>query len=441
MSTDAPLKVDPDQLPNDTGVLKSLVVQLVESLHERDRRIAKLEHHMDLLVRKVYGRTSEKVDPQQLPLFEKQGETAGDEAIRAAPPESQPPVVSAQKRGHGRRPKPDTLERRDVIHDLNEAEKQALAGNGELALIGEEVTEQYEWEPSCLYVLRHVQKKYVRRPSLSESGQATEKQVITAAKPPQPIAGGSAGPGLLAYMLTSRFCDHLPYHRQERIFQRHGLRFSRQTTCDWARQLADLCQPLYRLMIDEVLASGLLHSDDTPVKVRDAQQKRQYTGRFWNYVGDEEHRADGVRLHARSARDGPAKFLKNYRGYLQADAYGGYDRIFADSRGAIVEVACWAHARRNFFEARGSDPLRAKRRWRTSASCTASNARCASAPRTSGANFRGWNGRPGSPTSASNNRGPCSGSSPPGLMRRPRACFPKNRCDRRLSTFAISGRP
>jgi transposase len=286
MSTDAALKVDPDQLPNDVGVLKSLVVQLVESLQQRDQRIAKLEHHMDLLVRKVYGRTSEKVDAGQLALFEKQPEEA------TALPEP-PPVETAEsgkRRGRGRRPKPDTLQRREIIHDLDDAEEQALAGDGALVPMGEEITEQYEWEPSCLYVLRHVQKKYARRPARVESGvTAAEKNVITAAKPPQPIPGGSAGPGLLAYLITSRFCDHLPYHRQERIFQRHGLRFSRQTTCDWARQLAELCQPLYELMRGEVLASAVLHSDDTPVKVRDAHAKRQYLGRFWNYVGDSEH--------------------------------------------------------------------------------------------------------------------------------------------------------
>ncbi|HEX4132444.1 MAG TPA: transposase [Pirellulales bacterium] len=276
MSTDAALKVDPDQLPHDPAVLKSLVVQLVESLQERDRRIAQLEHHMDLLVRKVYGRTSEKADAGQLALFDKQPEA---ETTFPEPPPV-PSAASGKRRGHGRRPKPDTLERRDVIHDLNQAEKQALAGDGQLVPIGEEITEQYEWEPSCLYVLRHVQKKYARRPARVESGvTAAEKNVITAPKPPQPISGGSAGPGLLAYLVTSRFCDHLPYHRQERIFERHGLRFSRQTTCDWARRLAELCQPLYELMRGEVLASAVLHSDDTPVKVRDAHAKRQYRKR------------------------------------------------------------------------------------------------------------------------------------------------------------------
>ncbi|HEX3853446.1 MAG TPA: IS66 family transposase, partial [Polyangiaceae bacterium] len=354
MSKDVPLSIDPAQLPDDPTLLKALVVQLLQSLHERDKRIAQLERHMDLLVRKVFGRTSEKIDANQLALFDKQPEEVLDVAITAP---ARKRVVKQPSRT--RRKKPDTLERRDVVHDFTEAEKQALAGEGTLVLIGEEVTEQYEWEPSCLYVLRHVQKKYARRPQLVES-DATAKNIITAAKPPQPIPGSSAGPGLLAYLVTSRFCDHLPYHRQERIFQRHGLRFSRQTTCDWARQLAELCRPVYELLTAEVLASAVVHSDDTPVRVRDAHAKRQHTGRFWNYVGDVDHPFTVFAYTPDRSRDGPLEFLKHYRGYLQADAYSGYDELYKQSAGAVVEVGCWAHARRNFFDARKIDPLRAE---------------------------------------------------------------------------------
>ncbi len=301
----------------------------------------------------MFGRTSEKSDANQLALFDRQPEEVLDVAISARP------APSTKRQVRAGRKKPDTLERRDVVHDLTDAEKQALAGEATLVPIGEEVTEQYEWEPSCLYVLRHVQKKYARRPQSLESDAVT-KNVITAAKPPQPIPGSSAGPGLLAYLITSRFCDHLPYHRQERIFARHGLRFSRQTTCDWARQLAELCRPVYELMIAEVLTSAVVHSDDTPVRVRNAHQKRQYTGRFWNYVGDEEHPFTIFAYTPDRSRDGPLELLKGYRGYLQADAYSGYDELYKQSSGAILEVGCWAHARRNFFDARKIDPLRAE---------------------------------------------------------------------------------
>jgi hypothetical protein len=127
----------------------------------------------------------------------------------------------------------------------------------------------------------------------------------------------------------------------------------------WRRKL-HRGEPHYRLMIAEVLASTVLHSDDTPVKVRDAQRKRQYTGRSWNYVGDELHPLTVFAYMPDRSRDGPAKFLQGYRGYSQADAYAGYDQLYTQSPGTIVEVACWAHARRKFFESRQSDPLRAE---------------------------------------------------------------------------------
>src|SRR5207253_6791290 len=131
---------------------------------------------------------------------QKQAEGALEEQASAPPPSGEEPSSPVRQRGHGRRRRPDTLERREVIYDLSEAEKQAIAGEGELVPIGEEVSEQYEWEPSCLYVLRHVQKKYARRPALLESGASpAEKNVVTAFKAPQPIPGGSVGPGLLAY--------------------------------------------------------------------------------------------------------------------------------------------------------------------------------------------------------------------------------------------------
>lgn len=366
MSTEAFLQVDPAALPHDPAVLQALVMQLVASLGERDARIAKLERHMDLLVRRLYGRTSEKFDPRQLPLFDASAEdSSAAEAsttatVAASAPEETRPATSP-RRGHGRRPRPDTLRRVDRVYDLTDAEKQALAGDGELVPLGEEVTEQYEWEPSCLYVIRHIQKKYVRQPQRLESGDAPhEKNVIAAAKPPQPIPGGVAGPGLLAHVLVSRFADHLPYHRQESILARHGLSFSRQTTCDWALALAQLATPLVRVASDEILASRVVHTDDTPVKVRDAHQKLERTGRFWTYVGDEDHPLIVFQYTPNRSRDGPAAFLKDYRGYLQADAFGGYDGIFTGSGGAILEVACWAHARRKFFDNRATDRLRAE---------------------------------------------------------------------------------
>ena len=362
MSTDALPLPDLSTLPDDTATLRQLVLQLLEALRGKDTELSKLQHHMDLLLRRLYGRSSEKIDPLQLLLF---SAAAQDAAATVAPPA----VVEAEtnhgtRPGHGRRPKPDHLKRVDVVHDLTEGEKQALAGDGQLVPIGEEITEQYEWQPSSLYIVRHIQKKYARQPQLLESGAGrAEKNIIAAPKPPAPIPGGIAGPGLIAEVVTNRFVDHLPFHRQERRFGRHGFPFSRQTTDGWALDVAERWfVPLMDVLLEDVLAASSLNTDDTPVDVRDAHGKQRYQGRFWTYVGDDLHPHTVLRYtpnHTRDGPGGPAEVLKNYSGFVQADAFSGYDAIYRRSQGRIVEVACWAHARRKFFDARSVDQARA----------------------------------------------------------------------------------
>ena len=222
MSTDAAsspqaaLQVDPAMLPDDAAVLKSLVAQLFAELQSRDGRISDLEHRMSVLLRKMYGSKSAKLDPRQTSLFDLLAAVAEDQsaAVNKAPaaaagdnsPDETPASTSTTKQrpGHGRRRLPDQLQRREVEHDLTAPEKEALGGAANLVVIGREVTEQLEWEPSCLYVIRHVQLTYARRQPLPESGLTlAEQNVVTASKPPQPIDGGLPGPGLLAQVLTS----------------------------------------------------------------------------------------------------------------------------------------------------------------------------------------------------------------------------------------------
>ena len=370
MSTDAAssppaaLQVDHATLPDDAALLKSLVAQLFAELQSRDGRISDLEHRMSLLLRKLYGSKSEKLDPRQTSLFdlltaatEDQSPVANEAPSNAAvdsSPDEMPTSAVKQRSGHGRRRLPDQLQRREVEHDLTEPEKEALGGAANLMVIGREVTEQLEWEPSCLYVIRHVQLTYARRQLLPESGLTlAEQNVVTASKPPQPIDGGLPGPGLLAQVLTSKYADHIPLNRFQRISARHGVELSRQTTCGWAMQCADL-------MIDEVLASYVVNTDDTTVKIRDAQRKLKCTGYFHTYVGDVRHPLIVFDYLSGHGRDGPKNFLRNFRGYLQADAAPIYDGLFNHPRQLILEVGCWMHGRRNFFEDRATDRPRAE---------------------------------------------------------------------------------
>lgn len=360
MSTDGLPVADPALLPDDPAVLKQLVVQLLEELQKAHARLERQEHHMHLLLKRLYGRTSEKLDPRQGTLFDAPGGAEEDEAISPAPPPTSLPAPQAKDRHrHGRGRIPEQIERREETHDLSDAEKAALGGAENLVELPPETSEQLDWRPSTLFVVVHVRKKYARREQLPESGlTAAEQNVVVARKPPEVIPGALAAPGLMAQVIVSKGTDHLPLYRLEGIFQRQGLRLSRQTMDGWWLRTAEFLWPLYRLAGRVVLASHVVHTDDTSVRVRDAWRKRKHKGYFWPYVGDALHPLTVFDYTPTRQRDGPAAFLKDYRGYLQADAFGGYDGIYLQSNGRIIEVACWAHARRKFHECRQLDAPR-----------------------------------------------------------------------------------
>jgi transposase len=452
MSTDAAsspraaLQVDPGTLPDDAALLKSLVAQLFAELQSRDGRISDLEHRMSLLLRKLYGSKSEKLDPRQASLFDLPA-TASEVPQTAAPDASPTADTSAATRspksgtGHGRRRLPDQLQRREVEHDLTASEKEALGGADNLVVIGREVTEQLEWEPSCLYVIRHVQLTYARRQLLPESGLTlAEQNVLTASKPPQPIDGGLPGPGLLAQVLASKYADHIPLYRFERISGRHGVELSRKTTCGWAMQCADLFRPLYELMIQRVLASYVVHADDTTVKIRDAQRKLKYTGYFHTYVGDVDHPLIVFDYTTSHGRDGPKNFLGNFQGYLQVDAASIYDGLFNQPGQLILEVGCWMHGRRNFFEARATDRPAPSWCWLGLGSCTLSRRISRGAARTNGATCHVRSGKTELSRCVRNARCPYSRRCTTGWMRSHRSLRPRRQCEGRSTICAITGR-
>ena len=235
--------------------------------------------------------------------------------------------------------------------DLPDAEKICGCCRRAKDRIGEDVTTILEYVPSKLEVHEHVRPKYACRYC---------KDGVSSPPPPErPIARGIAGPGLIAQIVVSKFGDHLPLYRQEDIFVRHGLHLSRSTLCDWVSAAAELLEPLYELQRRLVLQSAVMWTDDTPVTVLVGGDEGSRQGRFWTYVGDEAHPYSVYDFTMSRGRDGPQSFLRNFRGYLHADAYAGYDGVFLGSGSEIVEVACWAHARRKFFDARKSSPREA----------------------------------------------------------------------------------
>jgi hypothetical protein len=186
--------------------------------------------------------------------------------------------------------------------------------------------------------------------------KACQANVVIAERLPEPIEKGLPGPGLLAHVAVSKYADHQPLYRQEGIFKRYGVDLSRSTMCDWMAVVASLLKPIVRVMMERVLMSEVVGTDDTPVKVQDHDGKGIKTGRLWVHIGDHNHRYTVYDYTPDRSGDGPQRVFKDFAGYLQADAYSAYDALFKG--GTIVEVGCWMHARRKFYEARTSDPAR-----------------------------------------------------------------------------------
>jgi transposase len=314
-----------------------------------------VQHLLEQLLRWRYGQKRERVDENQLFLFAASITRRVLPTPDPASPEAAPSVLptaspsASPRKGHGRQHLPTTLHRRRVVYDLDEHERQCPYCQGAMRPIGEEVSERLEYVPASCYVVEETCRKYACTQGCT---------VVTASKPAAPIEKGLAGPGLLAHIAVSKYGDHAPLHRQEEIFGRQGVRLSRKTMCDWMRQCAELVSPLFERMKQQVLTSKVLQTDDTPVAVLDPALPRTRTGRIWTYVGNAQHPYTVYDYTPNRSRDGPDEFLKSFRGFLQADAYSGYDHLYQDPQRGVVEVACWAHSRRRFYEAQSSDVMR-----------------------------------------------------------------------------------
>jgi transposase len=343
------------ELPTDLDSCHSLIRELLETLRQQGLLIGHMQHQLERLLRQRYGRSSEKIDPDQLLLFAADILAAPEvtEAPEPAPAGDAPPPPSPaakpRRKGHGRTPLPAHLERRRVVHDVPPDELTCPDCGGRREPFGEEVREQLDYIPASLVVIQHARPKYACK--------ACQANVVIADRLPEPIEKGLPGPGLLAHVIVSKYADHLPLYRQERILARQGVAISRQTMCGWMARCAELLKPIYDAMVKAVLQSKAIQTDDTPVDVLDPGREGTRQGRMWIAIGDRDHRYWVYDFTPDRSGDGPARFFQDYHGYLQADAYSGYDALFKS--GKIIEVGCWAHARRKFYEARTTDPHRA----------------------------------------------------------------------------------
>jgi transposase len=301
---------------------------------------------LSALKRWIYGRRTEKLveGEGQRHLFVLESSSPSAPLLGLTPELPPPPAAPRRRR---RELDLNKLPHYRHEHDLSEADKQC-SGCGRLKdRIGQDESRVLEYVPAKLEVHVYVRPKYACR--------YCKDGVASPPPPERPIARGIAGPGLIAQIVVAKFGDHLPLYRQEDFFTRHGLHIARSTQCDWVQAAAELLRPLYERQKELLLRSPVLWTDDTPVTLLSPRQAGSRTGRFWTYIADEYPYSVYDFTESR-ARDGPASFLRGFKGYLHADAYGGYDQIYLGSNDAIREVACWAHARRKFFEAIHSSP-------------------------------------------------------------------------------------
>lgn len=336
------------ELPQDLAACHALI-------EEQQATIDRLSIDVVLLKRTLFGSRRERFrsdDPDQQYLFDSTellpAESSADPPPALEPdpePKADDPQAPARRtsKGRGRRVFPESLPRKEVRHELGEDEiPEDLRNDAAAKRFFKKTSEELEFVPPSVYVIEHYQEVIVREDA------AGETQMATARRPPQ-LIDAYTGPGFWAYLSASRFADHLPYYRQEDILSRYGFRIARSTQVRWIAGLAEGVGPLVELMRSRALQSRVLGVDETPVDTLGLKAGRAAKGYLWGVLGDNDQPYDCFHFTVDRSRDGPEQFLSGYSGYLQSDAYACYDSL-SKSHPEMIQVACWAHARRKFEE-------------------------------------------------------------------------------------------
>lgn len=318
----------------------AIVVALREQLSTRAAEIEHLKLTIAKLRRMQFGRKSEKLDRQIEQLELRLEDLQADEGQTSSHAQRQgrPFRAPAQKK-----PLPPHLPREEQVHAP--AEEACPSCGGALKHLGEDVSEQLEYVPARFKVIRHV------RPKLACSCCDC---IVQAAAPARPIERGLPGPGLLAHVLVSKFADHLPLYRQSVTYARDGVDLPRSLLADWVGACGDLLAPLVEAIGRHVVGADKVHADDTPLPVLAPGLGKTKTARLWTYVRDDRpagaQEPPAVWFAYTPDRKGihPREHLKGFAGVLQADAYAGFGSIYES--GEVKEAACWAHARRKFYD-------------------------------------------------------------------------------------------
>ena len=341
MRVESLMQFDLANLPHDTILLHQLVRDLIAEKDQRDSEIEKLRLIIRKLQRGQFGRRSERLDPGQLHLgLEELDADIGRAESRQTP---QPTPDSNTEHRRPRLAFPDHLPRDEITLDAD-CSTCSICG-GPLHEIGVTASEMLDWVPASVRVVR------IRRP---KHGCRSCGTIHQAPAPERLIAKGMATPGLIAQVLVSKYCDHLPLYRQTQIFARYGVELDRSMLANWVGGACWWLEPLHKLLAQNVFGSPKLFADDTPIPVLDPGRGRTKTGRLWVYARDDRPWAGldppaAVYFYSSDRKaERPASHLSGFRGVLQVDGYAGFERLTAT--GAVVLAACWAHVRRRFYE-------------------------------------------------------------------------------------------
>ena len=347
------------ELPSSIEELQGLIRQLQDSLEkERAEKIGyqheALKHfeEIQLLRRRIFGRRAEKLseeDRRQLLLFNE-----AEWLLQAqSSPAPEPPTIEVRahhRRKSGRKPLPPEIPRVETLHDISEAEKRCACGQ-QMVRIGEETCEKLEVIPARIRVRRHVRPKYACH-ACEGSADESRAAVRIAAAPVQLLPRSIASPALVAYIIVGKFCDSLPFYRQEQQFARIGVEISRQDMANWSLAVFERLRPLLQLMREHIRRGPVVQIDETTVQVMGEPGRPNTSKSFmWVFLGGSPgQQVVDFQYHPTRSGSIPSAVLENYQGFIQTDGYEGYDQL-GDQPG-VVHVGCWAHARRKFFEAK-----------------------------------------------------------------------------------------
>lgn len=325
---------------------QAVLDELSSEIERLTNENAALRQRIQLLTHRLFGRRSEKgipvIEQGVLPFEPTVAGAVQPQATDEAAPEAASEVARVRRRHPGRRRLPADLPRERIEVVPPASERHCATCDTPKARIGADITEELDYVPASFVIREYLRPKY--------ACTKCQQGVVQAALPARPIEKGRPGPGLLAHVVSSKYADHLPLYRLEHIFERHGVQITRRTLSEWNGAVADLLEPIVRAMHrEQVCQSPWIQCDDTTLDVQDPSRAPEIRmGHLWAYRGE-----GGEVVYdftwARN-RDGPLKMLADYRGYLQVDAAPAYDDVFAQHP-EIIEVGCWAHARRYFKEA------------------------------------------------------------------------------------------